>query len=118
MTGWLDPWLPLPVQVADFGISRMTGTVHHTESYGTITHMPPELLRDGVLTSSTDVWCAPAHISLRRCACSVMARHAGRASPLLAFLQAADCLPAQLTGCDLQAVDGNVLLCAAGPLAC
>lgn len=47
---------PCCLQVTDFGVSRLTHAVTHTESYGTITHMPPELLRDGTLTSATDVW--------------------------------------------------------------
>ena len=47
---------PCCLQITDFGVSRLTHAVTHTESYGTITHMPPELLRDGTLTPATDVW--------------------------------------------------------------
>ena len=28
----------------------------HTETVGTVTHQPPELLREGLLTPAADVW--------------------------------------------------------------
>ncbi|KAG2488379.1 hypothetical protein HYH03_013068 [Edaphochlamys debaryana] len=54
---------PLPAdtvaKVADFGLSRWLkeGQTHHsTKTVGTVTHMPPELLRSGKLTLSGDVY--------------------------------------------------------------
>lgn len=45
------------VQIADFGLSRhASATTMDTETYGTVTHMPPELLMDGKLTKSADVY--------------------------------------------------------------
>mmetsp|Transcript_19044 Transcript_19044/g.32598 ORF Transcript_19044/g.32598 Transcript_19044/m.32598 type:complete len:905 (+) Transcript_19044:39-2753(+) len=45
-------------KVADFGLSRAleARTRITTRNYGTITHMPPELLTDGLLTKATDVY--------------------------------------------------------------
>ncbi|KAG2489421.1 hypothetical protein HYH03_012059 [Edaphochlamys debaryana] len=44
-------------KVADFGLSRvLQGEAITTRSYGTITHMSPELLVDGLLTKSADVY--------------------------------------------------------------
>ncbi|GIM09632.1 hypothetical protein Vretimale_13478 [Volvox reticuliferus] len=51
--------LPYAVKVADFGLSRCLkeGQTHHsTKTVGTVTHMPPELLRSGKLTLSGDVY--------------------------------------------------------------
>ena len=45
------------MQIADFGLSRhASATTVDTETYGTVTHMPPELLMDGKLTKSADVY--------------------------------------------------------------
>eukprot|EP00210_Caulerpa_lentillifera_P000953 g923.t1 len=45
-------------KVADFGLSRKLGHVTHlsTRSFGTITHMPPELLLEGHLSPRVDVY--------------------------------------------------------------
>ncbi|GIL48846.1 hypothetical protein Vafri_5268 [Volvox africanus] len=46
-------------KVADFGLSRCLQedqTHHSTKTVGTVTHMPPELLRSGKLTLSSDVY--------------------------------------------------------------
>ena len=44
-------------QVADFGLSRFIHSSQiNTKTYGTITHMPPELLMEGCLTKSGDVY--------------------------------------------------------------
>ncbi|CAD7697973.1 unnamed protein product [Ostreobium quekettii] len=45
-------------KVSDFGLSRFMGKNDYiqTFTYGTITHMPPELLKDGILTPSVDVY--------------------------------------------------------------
>ncbi|KAK9817045.1 hypothetical protein WJX72_008849 [[Myrmecia] bisecta] len=46
-------------KLADFGLSRLLdGTQTHisTQSFGTITHMPAELLRNGKLTRAVDVY--------------------------------------------------------------
>jgi len=45
-------------KVSDFGLSRFMGKSSYiqTFTYGTITHMPPELLKDGILTSSADIY--------------------------------------------------------------
>lgn len=47
-------------KVADFGLSRIfnnwSATHKSTRNYGTITHVPPELLADGKLTPSGDVY--------------------------------------------------------------
>lgn len=84
--------LPLPPQVSDFGLARVTGGgVHKTQTYGTgeapglssalrfslashagglpspkpttkprtshaVTHQPPELLSEGLLSTAADVW--------------------------------------------------------------
>lgn len=44
------------VKVADFGMSRIHSDTKQTASQGTITHMPPELIRKGVMHRSADVW--------------------------------------------------------------
>jgi serine/threonine protein kinase len=46
-------------KLADFGLSRMlqeTETHVNTGSYGTVTHAAPELLSEGRLTKSSDVF--------------------------------------------------------------
>lgn len=45
-------------KVSDFGLSRFLAEDTHLETftYGTITHMPPELLKGGILTPSADVY--------------------------------------------------------------
>ncbi len=44
-------------QVADFGLSRVCDEAQiETKTYGTVTHMPPELLLDGNLSKSADVY--------------------------------------------------------------
>jgi serine/threonine protein kinase len=44
-------------QVADFGLSRQSSSsTVDTDTYGTVTHMPPELLMEGKLTKSADVY--------------------------------------------------------------
>ena len=45
------------MQVADFGMSRrIKNKSVHTVTYGTATHMPPELLMHGTLTTAVDVY--------------------------------------------------------------
>lgn len=48
------------VKVADFGqaqvFSKWPGPQKNVQSYGTVTHQPPEVLMNGVLTPSADVW--------------------------------------------------------------
>ena len=47
------------VQLADFGLSRLldpTMTHVSTKSYGTISYMPAEVLKDGRLTTAADVY--------------------------------------------------------------
>lgn len=47
----------LLMQVADFGLSRQAESqTVDTDTYGTVTHMPPELLMEGKLTKSADVY--------------------------------------------------------------
>ena len=50
--------VPVGLQVSDFGLSRVfTGSTGiATETYGTVTHMPPELLSEGRLTRGADVY--------------------------------------------------------------
>ncbi|DBA76453.1 TPA: hypothetical protein ACH3X2_008523 [Trebouxia sp. C0005] len=44
-------------KVADFGLSRVCDEAQiETKTYGTVTHMPPELLLDGKLSKSADVY--------------------------------------------------------------
>eukprot|EP00891_Asterochloris_glomerata_P005705 jgi/Astpho2/5705/gw1.00079.187.1_t len=46
-------------KVADFGLSRLlqsSQTTIETDTFGTVTHMPPELLMDGILTKAADVY--------------------------------------------------------------
>ena len=43
--------------MADFGLSRVCDEAQiETKTYGTVTHMPPELLLDGKLSKSADVY--------------------------------------------------------------
>jgi len=43
--------------ICDFGLAReCTGVVQSPDMIGTVTHMAPELLRDGVVSLSGDVW--------------------------------------------------------------
>ncbi|DBA75652.1 hypothetical protein WJX79_010067 [Trebouxia sp. C0005] len=51
----LDP-RSFTVKVADFGLSRIYSDPKQTATQGTITHMPPELVRKGVMHKSADVW--------------------------------------------------------------
>ena len=45
------------LQVADFGLSRQaSSSTVDTDTYGTVTHMPPERLMEGKLTKSADVY--------------------------------------------------------------
>lgn len=46
-------------KVSDFGLSRVLSnnrTQIKTQTFGTVTHMPPELLSKGILTASADVF--------------------------------------------------------------
>ncbi|CAD7695593.1 unnamed protein product [Ostreobium quekettii] len=45
-------------KVGDFGFSRKIGMNTHIETFtcGTVSHQPPELLRDGILTPAADVY--------------------------------------------------------------
>jgi len=45
-------------KVGDFGFSRKIGMDTHIETFtcGTVSHQPPELLRDGILTPAADVY--------------------------------------------------------------
>lgn len=45
-------------KVGDFGLSRFLATNTHIETFtlGTVTHMPPELLKNGILTPAADVY--------------------------------------------------------------
>lgn len=46
-------------KVSDFGLSKFMSpmkTHHSTRSHGTITHMPPEMLKSGTLTKAVDVY--------------------------------------------------------------
>ncbi|CAD7702914.1 unnamed protein product [Ostreobium quekettii] len=45
-------------KVADFGLSRSSRCRSYiqTNTFGTVSHMPPELLSDGILTPATDVY--------------------------------------------------------------
>lgn len=46
-------------KIADFGLSRvldMTESHLYTQTYGTLAYMPPELLSEGKLTQSADVY--------------------------------------------------------------
>ena len=55
-----DPCLHmLGLQLADFGLSRLldpTMTHVSTKSYGTISYMPAEVLKEGRLTTAADVY--------------------------------------------------------------
>lgn len=47
------------LQVADFGLSRGGFDIHskiETQTLGTVTHMPPELLISGLLSKPSDVY--------------------------------------------------------------
>jgi serine/threonine protein kinase len=53
----LSALLCLPAQVADFGLSRvLSQEAISTGTFGTVTHMPPELLTTGRLSKSVDVY--------------------------------------------------------------
>lgn len=44
-------------KIADFGLSRQAITSKvETNTYGTVTHMPPELLNEGILSKAADVY--------------------------------------------------------------
>lgn len=45
-------------QISDFGLARevKSGTTEKTETTGTITHVPPELLHEGKVSKSADVY--------------------------------------------------------------
>ena len=43
-------------KVTDFGLSRVTQREVMTKTVGTVSHMPPELLVDGVMTKAGDVY--------------------------------------------------------------
>ena len=44
-------------QVSDFGLSRvLEGESCYTKTYGTVTHMPPELMLNGCMTKAADVY--------------------------------------------------------------
>lgn len=48
-----------PPQIADFGLAHVMppdSTSIRTQTYGTVTHMPPELLNDSLLSKATDVY--------------------------------------------------------------
>jgi serine/threonine protein kinase len=48
-----------PIQVADFGLSRAMSDGQDaisTRSFGTLTFMPPEVLRDGLVSKAADVY--------------------------------------------------------------
>ena len=54
-----DSAAPLICKLADFGLSRiMSADASHltTRTYGTISHMPPELLRNGIMSRAADVF--------------------------------------------------------------
>lgn len=43
--------------MADFGLSRVLGEGPiQTGSLGTVSHMPPETLADGIVSRAVDVW--------------------------------------------------------------
>jgi serine/threonine protein kinase len=48
------------LKIADFGqaqvFSKWPGPQKNVDTYGTVTHQPPELLMNGVLTPQADVW--------------------------------------------------------------
>eukprot|EP00798_Chlamydomonas_sp_ICE-L_P013679 gene13679-19567_t len=48
------------IKIADFGLARIMDIMHgsriQTKTYGTITHMPPETLLDGIISKSVDVY--------------------------------------------------------------
>lgn len=50
---------PLVVRVCDFGLACRAAegdAAILTKTFGTVSHMPPELLNDGLLTPAADVW--------------------------------------------------------------
>mmetsp|Transcript_8962 Transcript_8962/g.26850 ORF Transcript_8962/g.26850 Transcript_8962/m.26850 type:complete len:941 (-) Transcript_8962:2021-4843(-) len=53
-----SPRGPLIAKVSDFGLSRATAdeSAMSTNTFGTVTHMPPELLREGQLSKAVDVY--------------------------------------------------------------
>lgn len=44
------------VKIADFGLSRTLIKSQQTQTYGTVTHMPPELLAEGLMSKAVDVY--------------------------------------------------------------
>lgn len=44
--------------MADFGLAQLVGVDEYvrTSTYGTVTHMPPELLREGKVSQAVDVY--------------------------------------------------------------
>ena len=48
-----------PPQISDFGLSCVLGSVHskiNSNLYGTVTHQPPETLKDNVVSYAGDVY--------------------------------------------------------------
>ena len=48
-----------PPQISDFGLSCILGSVHskiNSNLYGTVTHQPPETLKDNVVSYAGDVY--------------------------------------------------------------
>lgn len=43
-------------RVGDFGLARVAAGDVSTASFGTCSHMAPELMTDGLLTRAADVW--------------------------------------------------------------
>lgn len=77
-------------KVADFGLSRLLATdASHltTQTHGTVSYMPPELLRDGVMSRSADVYSfgiLSTRMCLPMCPCRKLARNE-LATPKLAL---------------------------------
>lgn len=46
----------MSAKVCDFGRSRNALATTATETYGTVTHMPPELISEGILSKASDVY--------------------------------------------------------------
>ena len=47
---------PILLQVGDFGLARAAAGAISTATFGTVSHMSPELMADGLLTKAADVW--------------------------------------------------------------
>ncbi len=43
-------------KVGDYGLARKNGPALPNNVYGTVTHMPPEVLLEGGMTKATDVY--------------------------------------------------------------